>query len=102
MEEVIKQIIDIEEEAKKIIDDSLKDTQLKEENHRQRILDLEEKLVNDAKEKVRQIRERELNEIKEQEEAKIRRCDNRLVEMNQYAKENMDMWVNDLVKRVLS
>lgn len=101
MEEVIKQIIDIEDKAQSIIDEAIKDKKTREQEHKARIEELEDAIVEDARRKVAQIREREFNEIKEAEEAKVRRCDERLVQMDAYAKENMEQWVEDLVKRVL-
>lgn len=102
MEEVIKMIIQIEDKAQKIIDDAIANKKLKETEHKERIIALEETIISDAKHKVDQIREREFLEIKEQEEAKVVKCDNRLKKMDEDAQGKMDAWVEELVKRVLS
>jgi len=102
MEEVIKMIIQIEDKAQKIIDDAIAEKELKEKQNKERIKALEDKLLNDAKLKVKQIRERDFLEIKEQEDDKILKCENHLEKMEEDALENMDTWVEELVKRVLS
>ncbi len=102
MEEVIKKIIDIEEKAQKVVDDALEEKRLKEEEHMLKILKLEDTIVNDAKRKVEQIRIREFDEIRDKENEKILECDKKLQAMEQLAAKNMDQWVDELVKRVLS
>lgn len=102
MEDVIKMIIQIEDKAQKIIDDAVADKKHKEADHKERVKALEDTIINDAKHKVEQIREREFLEIKEQEEAKVVKCEKRLDQMDINAAEKMDMWVEELVKRVLS
>ncbi len=101
MEEVIKQIIDIEDKAQGIIDEANKEKEQKELEHKKKLEALEATIISDAKEKVKQIRAREFDEIREQEEEKVRRCDRQIVEMEKYAEDNMEKWVNDLVNRVL-
>lgn len=102
MEEVIKMIIQIEDKAQKIIDDAVADKKFKESEHKERIKLLEDTIVNDAKHKVDQIREREFMEIKGQEIVKIFACERHLEQMEIEAKAKMDIWVDELVKRVLS
>lgn len=102
MEEVIKQIIDIEDKAQSIIDNALIEKKQKEEEHMRKLDELERKIVDDALIKVAQIREREFNDIEDEENAKVRRCEDRLLELNEYAEENMDRWVKELVDKVLS
>lgn len=102
MEDVIKKIIKIEDKAQKIIDDAVTNKKLKETQHKERVKSLEDTIINDAKHKVEQIREREFLEIKEQEEAKVLKCEKRLEDMDLDAEKKMDVWVEELVKRVLS
>ncbi len=102
MEKVIKQIMEIEEKAQKIIDDALLEKKQKEKEHKLRVEALEYQIINDAKLKVQQIRDREFNDIKEAEEEKVTKCVNHLLEMDKYADDNMDEWVENLVRRVLS
>jgi len=102
MEEVIKNIIQIEDKAQKIIDDAIANKKLKEAEHKERVKSLEDTIINDAKHKVEQIREREFLEIREQEEAKVAKCQVRLEQMDIDAQKQMDSWVEELVKRVLS
>jgi hypothetical protein len=102
MEEVIKKIIEIEDQAQKIIDDAIEEKKAKETEHEKRLIDLEASIINDAKKKVVQVREREFLEIKEQEEAKIEKCEIQLKKMDENAAKMMDQWVSELVKRVLT
>lgn len=102
MEEVIKMIIDIEDKAQKIVNDAITEKELKETQNKDRIKALENSIINDAKHKVEQIREREFLEIKEQEQVKVVNCENHLKKMELEAEEQMDTWVEELVKRTLS
>lgn len=102
MEEIIKKIISIEDQAQKIIDDALEDKRNQEKEHRDRVAALENKIISDAKKKVEQIREREFAEIQDAEDGKIAKCDKRLEEMRKQAEQNMSKWVDELVNRVIS
>ncbi len=101
MEEVIRQIIDIEEQAQKIIDDALEDKRRKEEEHVAQVNELEDQLMQDAHRKVAQIREREFKEIREQQRKMQEKCKNRQEAMEKRAAQEMDKWVDNLVNRVL-
>jgi len=102
MEEVIRKIIQIELDAKKMINDVLEEKKVKEENHNKAINQLREETFKRAKSKVEQIRLREFKEIEDSEIKKRQRCEARLQQMDAYAKEKMDIWVDELVNRVLS
>ena len=102
MEEVIKKIIEIEFKAQEVIDKALAEKELDEKQNMDRIKELKVSLINDANHKVDQIREREFLEIKEQEVEKIKKCDEFVIKMEENAESNMDIWVEELVKRVLS
>lgn len=101
MEEVIKQIIDIEEQAQKIIDDALEEKQRKESEHVAHVKELEQQLMQDAHRKVAQIREREFKEIREQQQKMKEKCANRQLAMEKKAAQEMEKWVTNLVNRVL-
>lgn len=101
MEEVIRQIIDIEEQAQKIIDDTLEEKRHKEEEHIAQVKELENQLMQDAHRKVAQIREREFKEIHEQQRKMKDKCANRQAAMEKKASQEMDKWVDNLVNRVL-
>lgn len=101
MEDIIRNIIKIENQAQQIIDDALEDKRLKEEEHKDKLSSLENKILMEAKKKVEQIREREFAEIQENENGKVAKCDKRIEEMKKQATENMEQWVDELVKRVV-
>jgi ethanolamine utilization protein EutQ (cupin superfamily) len=101
MEDVIRRIIEIEDEARRIIDDSIADKKRKEKEHKERIEVLEQKIISDAKRKVEQIREREFAEIEEKERLKVEKCSKHIQSMRQHGDENMDRWVKELVDRVI-
>jgi hypothetical protein len=102
MEEVIRKIIQIELDAKKMMNDALEEKKAKEEEHNRLIKELQTNTLKRANDKIEQIRQREFQEIEESEIQKKQRCELRLRQMDAYAKENMETWVEQLVKRVLS
>lgn len=102
MEEVIKKIIQIELDAKKMMNDVLEEKKRKEQEHERIIAELRATTLKRAKDKVDQIRIREFKEIEDSEIRKKQQCELRLQQMDAYAKEHMDTWVDELVNRVTS
>jgi|ASRM01.1.fsa_nt_gi vacuolar-type H+-ATPase subunit H len=101
MEEVIKKIIQIEEQAQSIIKEAIQEKERKEKEHEDKIQNLHETIINNAHKKVEQIREREFEEINEKKTAMEDKCQARLSRMQDNANQQMDQWVNELVNRVL-
>jgi len=101
MEEVIKKIIEIEETAQKLMEDTEKEKEEKKKEHQARIQALEEKIMHDAKRKVVQLREREALENQKMTQEKIEMCDQHLIKMAKHMKKNKDQWVEELVEAVL-
>ncbi|WZL82285.1 hypothetical protein QBE53_04065 [Vallitaleaceae bacterium 9-2] len=101
MEEVIKKIIEIEEKAQSVINETLKEKERKEKEHEAKVQNLEETIISNAHRKVEQIREREFAEVNGKRQAMEKECEDRLDRMQSYANEKMDQWVDELVRRVL-
>lgn len=101
MEDIIKQIIQIESEAQQIIDDAMVEKKKQEAEHEIKIKELREKIISDAHKKVESIKKREFAEIDEEEKAKAERCDEHILKIEAYAAEHIDEWVEDIVNRVL-
>jgi vacuolar-type H+-ATPase subunit H len=101
MEEVIKKIIQIEEQAQSIISEAIQEKERKEKEHEDKIQNLHETIINNAHSKVEQIRAREFEEINEKKTAMEDKCQARLGRMQDNANQKMDQWVNELVNRVL-
>ncbi|MBN2222574.1 MAG: hypothetical protein JW708_10245 [Vallitaleaceae bacterium] len=102
MEEVIREIIKIEYEAKGIIEEAIQKKRKAEEEHKNALEELEARIVGDATNKIKQIRDRELKEAYEKEEEKRRRCQMKMKEIEEHARLNMDLWVDEIFQRVIS
>jgi vacuolar-type H+-ATPase subunit H len=101
MEEVIKKIIQIEEQAQSIISEAIQEKERKEKEHEDKIQNLHETIIDNAHKKVEQIRAREFEEINEKKTAMEDKCQAQLGRMQNNANQKMDQWVNELVNRVL-
>ena len=102
MEDVIREIIKIEYEAKGIIEEALLNKRKMEAEHKIALEELEARISGDATKKIRQIRDRELKEAYEKEEEKRKRCQMKIKEIEEHARLNMDLWVDEIFQRVIS
>ena len=101
MEEVIKKIIQIEEEAQAIIDETMKEKERKEKEHEEELVHLQASIIQNAHRKVEQIRKREFDEVNSKTANMEKKCEDRLQRIEKNADMKMDGWIDELVNRVL-
>lgn len=101
MEDVIRKIIKIEEEAQTIMSTTLRENEAKRQESLERLKLLEEKILGDAIKKTKEIRKRELRENATYAKEIRSECDARLENMVVKVKKNEEEWVRYLVEKVL-
>lgn len=101
MEDVIKKIINIEEKARAIIEAANQEKEIKEQEFDQKLSSLEEKIMGDARKKIKQLRERELNENTEAKRVSEQKCQKKIAIIEERVVKNKDQWVSELVENVL-
>lgn len=101
LEKVIKKIINIEQQAQRIVDSAEVEKQEKEAELKVKLEALEKKLIDAAHEKVAQIREMEIKEAKQVAESKSAGCTSRLAKMEKHYNKSKDLWCSQLVDAVL-
>lgn len=101
MEDVVRKIIKIEEIAQEIMASTIRENQVKRQEAQERMGELEDKILGDAKRKVKEIKKRELSENAVAAKQIGKACDHRIEEMEKKAAANEEAWINYLVDRVL-
>lgn len=102
MEDIIREIIKIEYEAKGIIETAIQEKRDLETKHKNEMIELEERIMKDARRKVKQIRDREMKEAIDKEEAKRRICDHKIRQIEEHSRLNLELWVDEIFRRVTS
>ena len=101
MEEVIKRIIKIEEQARKTMAKTLEQNEKKRKDTEEALKVLEEKLITETNMKVKELRKRELRENADAAKVIRKECDSHIRFMETRAKENEEEWIRYLVDKVL-
>lgn len=101
MEDVIKKIIKIEEKAQAIMDGAISEKMRMEQDFDEKLTSLDNRIIGEAKRKVKELRERELSENSELVNAQVTQCDEKLQVMEKAVAENRDKWIDTLVANVL-
>lgn len=101
MEEVIRKIISIENEAQNIISNAEQEKQLKRNELEERLKSLEKKLMQDAHNKVIKLRETELEIAAVEAEKIVSACSSKLECIARTYDENGEKWAVELTNSVL-
>ncbi len=101
MQDVIKKIIKIEEKAQAIIEGANKEKDQIRRDFEEKVTSLENKIMGDARKKVKQLRERELSENKIASDKRASKCEKQIVAMEARVSEHKEQWVKELVENVL-
>ncbi len=101
MEDVIKKIIKIEEEAQSIMATTLKENNVKRKELEVSLAELKEQLVGHAHIKAKETRKKELSKNAVYAKDIKLKCELRLKEMDVKANANEEAWIDYLVKQVL-
>ncbi len=101
MEDVIRRIIEIEEEAQKILKDTKEENARKENEAREALDHLHEKIVGDAHRKEKELRKKELRENATAAREIRAKCDEQLIRLEEKVKLKEEEWVKMLVDAVL-
>jgi len=100
LEEVIKQIIEIEKKAKQLIESANEEKIKKEKLLDQNLKELEKDIMERANGKVVQIRKREIEEAHNEADNILNQCEQRLKKLEDYYNENHEKWCTELFNAV--
>lgn len=101
MEDVIRQIIEIEEKARNIIETTKEENEEKKLEAKKTLKAMEDEIVGSSEKKIRQLRERELQECNDVIEELADEVEQKIKQMEVKAIENEEAWVEFLVTKVL-
>lgn len=101
LEEVIRKIISIENDAQRIMDLVEKEKQDKRVALQNELKQMQEKLVRDANHKVEEIKHMELKLLKEEANEMLKDCQRKINSMQELYDKNSDQWVDEIVQSVL-
>ena len=101
MEEIIKRIIEIENKAQKAMKSAKEEKKAKEKEFENTLIELEEKIMEEAYSKIKQIREIELDEIENQAKEEKEKCNYVLEKMEEKHRKNAEKWKNEIVSSII-
>ncbi len=101
MEDVIKKIIKIEEKAQEIMRSTHHENEVKRQVAEDQMKQLEEMIIGDAHQKIKEIREKELSENSALQQEQLEVCNKRLKKMEAKVLQNEEKWIDDLYKLIL-
>lgn len=101
LEEVIKKIIDIEHKAQSLVSDTKNEKEEKIKAMKNKILDMEKELLIKTDKKVKQLEKREIQEAREYAEKKNIETEKKLKDIEQFARDNIESWIQDIYFKVI-
>ncbi len=102
MEDIISAIIDLEYKAQDIIAKAKEEEEREDKLFDQKIEDLQKTIENDADKKIAKLREKELEEAEKECKVHQKACDLKLEEMKKKVAGNKEVWIKELVDKVLA
>jgi len=101
LEEVIKKIIYIENQAQKVMDSAEQEKLDRKNELDQSLKQLKETILDDTNKKIKTIRDAEINEVKKEAQVKEAECISRVQSIQKHYEEKCEEWANSLVEAVL-
>ncbi|MFP4697904.1 MAG: hypothetical protein ACLFMO_04265 [Eubacteriales bacterium] len=101
MKEVIKRIIDIENGAQELLNDTEIEKEKKYKDMKNTINKMKDDYMLRADNKITQLRKQELKDAKNLADKQLQEANNQLQKIEEYANENLEEWVNKVVSAVL-
>lgn len=100
MEEVIKRIIEIEEEAAELERQTVEKIRLSRVEHEKTLMELNQTIKQKAVAKVKTLREREMAEVEEEVKRQETHSEQQIEHLKTVKKQNEERWIEQLYQEI--